>query len=460
MTASPAPVQLIPADAADAALAALAPAEAAWARSLGFAGKLGQVAMLPDAQGGLSRVLFGWGDPAARARGRFHLGRLPGTLPDGAYRLAAPLPASISAAEAFEAALGWELGRYRFARYKAASEPEAVLETPEGVDPARLAIMADAARLTRDLINTPTEDMGPAQIEEAVRALGAAHGAEVHSIVGDDLLDGNLPLIHAVGRAGAADRAPRLIDLRWGPEDAPKITLVGKGVAFDTGGLGIKPSGSMALMKKDMGGAANAIGLAQMIMRLKLRVRLRLLVPSVENAIAGNAFRPGDVFRSRAGMSVEVNHTDAEGRLILADAMAVGAEEAPDFMTTLATLTGAARVALGPDLPPFYTDDEAMAARIAEGAAQLADPLWRMPFWNPYEELIEPQIADLDNAPGGGMAGSITAALFLRRFAGAAKSYAHFDIYGWTPSAKPGRPKGGEMQAARALLHAIETRFA
>ncbi|MFT7391980.1 MAG: leucyl aminopeptidase [Paracoccaceae bacterium] len=453
------PLHLAEPASAEAAIAALSAPAQAWARLQGFTGKLGQIVQIPGPDGALAAVLVGWGDAGARARGRFHLGRLPAALPAGRYRLADAMEPD----DALEAALGWELACYRFAAYAAAKVPEAELETPDGVDPARLAALVAGARLTRDLINTPAEDMGPAQIEAAARDLAAAHGAEVSSIVGDDLLEAGCALIHAVGRAsmvpGRPDRAPRLIDLRWGRSDAPRVTLVGKGVAFDTGGLGIKPSGGMAIMKKDMGGAANVLGLASMIMALGVDVRLRVLIPALENSIAGNAFRPGDIFRSRAGLTVEVNHTDAEGRLALADALSVGQEDAPELMVSMATLTGAARVALGPDLPPFFTDDDALALDIAAGASRMRDPLWRMPFWDPYEDLIEPGIADLDNAPGGGMAGAVTAALFLRRFAGAAARYAHFDIYGWVPAAKPGRPKGGEMQGARALLDVIERRW-
>lgn len=455
MPHSPVPLRLVPLAGAEAAMSALPPAAQTWARVQGFSGKLGQIVQIPDADGGLDQVLVGWGDAPSRARGRFHLARLPGALPDGRYRLADPLPPE----EAFEAALGWELARYRFALYAAAVPSGATLDAPDGVDPARLAAVAHASALARDLINTPAEAMGPAEIEASVRALGAVHGAAVTSIVGDALLDARCTLIHAVGRAAGEGRAPRLIDLRWGAEDAPRITLVGKGVAFDTGGLSIKPAGGMAIMKKDMGGAATVIGLASMIMALKLPVRLRVLIPAVENAISATSMRPGDIFRSRAGLSVEVNNTDAEGRLVLADALSAGEEEAPALMVCMATLTGAARVALGPDLPPFFTDDEALAADLADAAARTRDPLWRLPFWTPYEELIEPGIADLDNAPAGGMAGAVTAALFLRRFAGRAERFVHFDVYGWTPVAKPGRPKGGEMQGARALLDVIERRW-
>ena len=449
------PVRVIPADGAEAALAALPGAQRGWAEAQGFKGRLGQTVLLPDAEGRLTAVLFGWGDAKARARSRFDFGKLAETLPEGTYRLEAELdPAGRE-----EAALGWLLSRTRFADYKSQSLPDARLVAPEGVDADRVHRLADAVALTRRLIDLPAADLGPAELEGAVRALGAAHGAEVSAIVGDDLLAGNFPMIHAVGRAAAPDRAPRLIRMTWGPEDARPITLVGKGVAFDTGGLGIKPSGSMALMKKDMGGAAQVLGLARAIMAAGLRCRLTVLIPAVENAISGPAFRPGDILRSRKGLTVEVNHTDAEGRLILADALALADEGAPELLLCFATLTGAARVALGPELPPLYTDDDALAAELAEAAARVRDPLWRMPFWDGYEELIEPGIADLDNAPSGGMAGSVTAALFLRRFVERAGAFAHLDVYGWTPKAKPGRPKGGEAQGLRAAYEVISARL-
>jgi leucyl aminopeptidase len=300
--------------------------------------------------------------------------------------------------------------------------------------------------------------MGPEALEAAFSALGAAHGAAVTVTRGATALRAaNLPMIEAVG--AAASEPPRLLDLVWGREDAPKVTLVGKGVCFDTGGLDIKPSSSMGLMKKDMGGAATAMGLARIVMSLGLDLRLRLLVPAVENAISGAAMRPGDILPSRKGLSVEVNNTDAEGRLVLGDALALADEERPELIVSLATLTGAARVALGPDVPPFFTDDDALAAELGAAAAETADPLWRLPLWAPYEPLIEPGIADLDNAPSGGMAGAITAALFLRRFVTATPRYIHLDLYGWTPRAKPGRPKGGAFQSARALHLLLERRF-
>src|SRR5690606_7458615 len=308
--------------------------------------------------------------------------------------------------------------------------------------------------LTRDLINTPASDMGPKQLEASARKLANDIGASIEVTTGEALLKSNLPLIHAVGRA--AEQAPRLIDIRLG-DSGPMLTLVGKGVCFDTGGLDIKPPSSMGLMKKDMGGAATVLGLLKMLAGTGAaqRLRLRVLIPAVENSIAGNAFRPGDVLGSRKGLTVEVNNTDAEGRLVLADALTLGAEENPDLMISYATLTGAARVALGPDIPPFYCDDDATAQSIQTAAMQAGDPMWRMPFWEPYETMIEPDIADLDNAPSGGMAGSITAALFLRRFAEGAGRYVHLDIYGWQPVAAPGRPKGGVGQGARAILHAL-----
>jgi len=298
--------------------------------------------------------------------------------------------------------------------------------------------------------------MGPAELETAARDLGGRHGATFRSIAGDELLQQNFPLIHAVGRA--SPRAPRLIDLTWGDAAHPKITLVGKGVCFDTGGLDIKPDSAMLIMKKDMGGAANVLAAAHMIMDAKLKVRLRVLIPAVENAIAGEAFRPMDIYRSRKGITVEIGNTDAEGRLVLADALALADEEAPELIVDMATLTGAARVALGPELPPLFTHDDALAADLTRHAQAERDPLWRLPLWRPYESLLDSKTADINNV-GGSFAGSITAALFLNRFVTAAKSWAHFDIYAWTPSAKPARPDGGECQVARALYALLRERY-
>ncbi|KGJ05825.1 leucyl aminopeptidase [Paracoccus halophilus] len=426
-------------------------AAAGWARAQGFAGKAGQLCLLPDAKGDLAGALYGTGPRSDRpTRERYCLARAAETLPAGNWRLA-NLPDGF---DAEIAVLGWLLAQYRFARYKKAEAPQARLLCPETLDENRLLAMAEGEFLARDLINTPASDMGPGELEQAAGHLAAQHGAEFAVTTGEALIARNFPMIHAVGRAAA--QPPRLLDLRF-PGQGPRVTLVGKGVCFDSGGLDIKPAASMALMKKDMGGAANVLGLAQMLARLGMTrdIRLRVLIPAVENAISANAFRPGDILTSRKGLTVEVNNTDAEGRLVLADALALADEEAPDLLISVATLTGAARVALGPDLPPFFCDDDHVAGALQRAGLRHADPVWRMPFWEPYETMIEPAIADLDNAPGGGFAGAITAALFLRRFTTRARHYAHFDIYGWQPTAAPGRPKGGAGQAMRAILHAL-----
>jgi leucyl aminopeptidase len=439
------PVHVVQSDDAAAQVAALSAAEQAWAGRHGFTGALGQVLVLPDAAGGIAQVMVGYGTSQGRARGRFHMGAVARQLPKGVYRI----ESGLSGPALEEAALAWLLAGYQFDRYRKPADPIAGLIAPDGIDATRTQIIAQAEALTRDLINTPASDMGPEELETVARALADAHGAAITVTAGDDLIAG-FPLIHAVGRAST--RAPRLIDMRWG-EAGPMLTLVGKGVCFDTGGLNIKPGASMGLMKKDMGGAATVLGLAQMIMALGVKLRLRVLIPAVENSIAGDAFRPQDILHSRKGLAVEINNTDAEGRLVLADALALADEETPDLVISMATLTGAARVAVGPDLSPFYTDSDDHAAAIAAAAREVADPVWRMPFHEPYEALIEPGIADLDNAPGGGMAGSITAALFLRRFV--QSPYVHFDIFGWQPSSAPSRPKGGVGMGARAVLAAL-----
>ncbi len=442
------PLHLVPQDAAGAFAEARPPAERAWLAACGFAGRFGQFCLLPGADGTPAGAALGLGAPAARSRGRFHAAAAVADLPEGAWRL----EGALSPDEAAEAALGWLLASYRFGRYRSAEAPKARLQLPAGVDGARVLAMAEAEALTRDLINTPASDLGPAELEDAFMALAAEFGATTTAIRGDDLLARGFPMIHAVGRASV--RAPRLLEMRWGGS-GPALTLVGKGVCFDTGGLDLKAGPLMGLMKKDMGGAATVMGLARMIMALGLKLRLRVIVPAVENAVSGNAMRPQDILKSRKGLTVEINNTDAEGRLILADALALADEERPDLLVSMATLTGAARVALGPDIVPFYCDDDAVAGAIAAGGAALADPVWRMPFWAPYEALIEPGIADLDNAPAGGMAGSITAALFLRRFVTETPRYVHFDIYGWQLAAAPARPKGGVGQGARAILASL-----
>jgi leucyl aminopeptidase len=431
--------------------AALAPAAAAFAEASGFEPAPGRCQLLPDAQGRIAAVLFGLEEGASADRDPFLPGKLATLLPAGVYRFAnAPHDVNL-------AALGFLLGLYRFTRYRAASGAQPSLVAPENVDGARLERIAAAIVFGRDLVNTPTNDLGPDALELEALQLAERFGAEALAIRGDDLIARNFPLIHAVGRASA--QAPRLVDFAWGRADAPKVTLVGKGVAFDTGGLDIKPASGMELMKKDMGGAAAALSLAQMIMEARLDVRLRVLTPIVENSISGDAFRPGDVLKSRKGLTVEIGNTDAEGRLILADALSLADEDEPALMFDFATLTGAARVALGPDLPPFYTDDEALAGEIARHAAAVRDPLWRMPLWRPYDKMVAGKIADLTNSPSSPFAGSVTAALFLRRFVTRTKAWAHFDIYAWNPAVRSHAPEGGDVQAARALFALVEERF-
>jgi leucyl aminopeptidase len=434
------------------AIRAELPAQARqFADANGFAGKPGACLTLPGADGQLAGVLFGIEDGAAKSRDPFRPGALPGLLPAGVYRFAnAPHDMRL-------ATLAFALGRYRFGRYRKAEAPDVRLVPPDGIDAAEIIRMTEAATLARDLINTPSNDMGPAELAQAAKEVATRFGARFDCIVGDDLLARNFPLIHAVGMASS--RAPRLIELNWGDPAHPKVTLVGKGVCFDTGGLDLKPSGGMLLMKKDMGGAANVLALAQMVMDAKLKLCLRVLIPAVENAVAGNAFRPLDIFPSRKGLNVEIGNTDAEGRLILADALALADEEKPDLLIDMGTLTGAARVALGPDLPPFYTNDETLAQDVALCAVQENDPMWRMPLWPPYDSWLDSKVATITNAPSGGFAGSITCALFLQRFVEHAKSWLHFDIFGWTPSAKPARPEGGECQAARAVYRLLSQRY-
>ncbi len=419
-----------------------------WAASTEFSAKKAQICMIPGSDGSVSAVLVGLGSEATRNRSRFLLAQAAPRLPAGDYAIAS----DHSSAFLEEQALGWLLSQYSFDRYASRPAHKAQLVCPDGLDSARLEIIANGEALTRDLINTPASDMGPSDLEKAARDLSAQHDAKISVTTGPDLLTQNFPMIHTVGRASAD--APRLLDISWG-DTGPQLVLVGKGVCFDTGGLNIKPGSSMGLMKKDMGGAAAVLGLADMIMGAKLKLRLRVLIPAVENAIDGSAFRPQDILTSRKGLTVEINNTDAEGRLVLADALALADETPPDLMICMATLTGAARVAVGPDLAPFYTDDDAFAQSLGDAAAAVADPVWRMPFHTPYEPMIEPGIADLDNAPKGGFAGSITAALFLRRFVTDTPRFAHFDIYGWQPSAAPARPVGGVGQGTRAIFEAL-----
>ncbi len=428
--------------------AGLPPPAQAFAAACGFEPKPGRIQIAPDAAGGIAAVLFGLEPAEARTRDLLLPGRLAASLPGGLYHFAnAPHDPTL-------ATLSWLLTAYRFSRYKGNDAEFPQLCVPQGVDAERVARIARSVALGRDLINTPANDLGPDALEAAALNLASHYQAKASVTRGDKLLQTNLPLIHAVGRA--SDKAPRLVDFSWGDPAMPKVTLVGKGVCFNSGGLDIKPEAGMALMKKDMGGAATALALASMVMAANLPIRLRVLLPLVENAISGNAFRPGDIYPSRKGLSVEIGNTDAEGRLILADALALADEEAPELLLDFATLTGAARVALGPDLPPFYTMDDALAGEIARFGVEAQDPVWRLPLWDPYDKLLDGKIADLNNISGGSFAGSITAALFLRRFVEHAKSWAHFDIYAWAPTAKSGRPEGADVQVARLLYDLFE----
>ncbi|WP_413661913.1 leucyl aminopeptidase family protein [Methylocystis iwaonis] len=430
-------------EALPATVAALAAANA-------FEAKPGSLLIAPALDGAPARVFFGVEAPDAKKRDPFLSGKLAASLPAGLYRLGE------NVADPQTAALAFLLASYSFSRYVAPKGEKPRLCAPQGIDRARVERIASAVALGRDLVNTPANDMGPEALAESALALAAKYGAQSRAIVGDVLLVENFPLIHAVGRASA--QAPRIVEFTHGPEDGLKVTLVGKGVCYDTGGLDIKPSSAMALMKKDMGGAAMALALAAMLMDAEVPIRLRVLLPIVENSISANAFRTGDIYRSRKGLTVEVGNTDAEGRLILADALAFASEDQPDLLFDFATLTGAARVALGPELPPFYTGDDALADEIAACGRSANDPVWRLPLWENYDGGLDGKISDLVSVTSGGFSGSIVAALFLRRFVSDPSRWAHFDVYCWNPSTKPGRPEGGEAQAARLLYDLIETR--
>jgi leucyl aminopeptidase len=381
------------------------------------------------------------------------LARLGEVLPEGRYRLAEGDPGA--------SMLGWMLGQHRLTDYKSKSEPERgprVLLTQEAADIDQIVQLAEATALVRDLVDTPAADMGPAELEAAARALAKDHGAKIEVTSGDALSKG-YPMIAAVGQGAAPDRAPRLIELHWGKDNAPRLAIVGKGVCFDSGGLDIKPASGMRLMKKDMGGAAHALALAKLVMAAKLPVRLHLLIPAVENSVSAASYRPGDVLSSRKGLKVEIDNTDAEGRLVLGDALARAGEEEPQLIVDFATLTGAARVALGPDLPAMFANDDDLAADIEAAAKDVTDPVWRMPLWDGYDEMLKSDLADLSNSADSPMAGAVTAALFLRRFAPEGVPWAHFDTFAWRPSAKPGRPKGGEAMGLRAAFAMLQSRF-
>jgi len=420
---------------------------ARFAREAGFDPARGSLLLVPGMDGSLECALFGIGKDS----GAMEPGRLARMLPEGDWRLEGEV------ADPGLAALAFVLGGYGFDRYRKKRDRKASLVPPEGVDAGRIAELAEAIFLARDLINTPTNDLGPAELEDAVRKVATECRATVSSVVGDALLSQNFPMVHAVGRASAT--APRIIDLTWGNPEHPKVTLVGKGVCFDSGGLNIKPGDSMTLMKKDMGGAASTLALAKMIMNAQLPVRLRLIIPAVENAISGNAFRPGDVLKSRKGLTIEIGNTDAEGRLILADALALGDEESPAMMLDMATLTGAARIALGLDLPALFTDDEEFATAMAAASRKVLDPTWRLPLWPGYRKGLSSDVADLSHIGKGSFGGAITAALFLQRFVEKAACWAHVDLFAWVNADKPWAPVGGEPQGIRAIFEVLETRY-
>ncbi|WP_069095985.1 leucyl aminopeptidase family protein [Methyloligella halotolerans] len=445
------PIRLI-ASLEDGTLDKLTDGQRAWVESQNWQPAPGQALILPGDSGAIGGVLFGTGGDAWKKDRPFLPGALPALLPAGDYAFVD------DTSDSELTSLAWLAGCYRFNRYKADQSVRPTrLKLPAGADQAKVVALAQALYFGRDLINTPANDFGPAELETAVRDLGHTFSASVKVTEGRDLLADNFPMIHAVGRA--SDRPPRLIDLTWGKPDAPKVTIVGKGICFDTGGLDIKPPSAMLLMKKDMGGAAAALAAAFLIMQAELPVRLRVLIPAADNNISANAFRPGDILQSRSGKTVEIGNTDAEGRLVLADALSLADEEAPDYLVTFATLTGAARSALGPDLPPLYSDDDGFAEALQQAGTDTGDPVWRMPFWGPYDEWLKSSIADVNHISQGPFAGSITAALFLRRFVSEAKHFAHLDIYGWVPRPTPGRPMGGEPQAARALFAYLQKTF-
>ena len=420
-----------------------------WVASNGFGAKSGTVCLLPGEDAALAGVIAGLGD----APSLWDWAAIPGALPQGTYQLEGDLAPS----EANELTLGWALATYRFTRYGKNSDGLPTLVWPKNCDRDTQEKMAQAIYLVRDLINTPASDMGPEELAAAAAELAEDHGADCSVVVGDDLLKQNYPAIHTVGRA--SPREPRLIDVTWGKENDPKVTLVGKGVCFDTGGLDLKPSSGMQLMKKDMGGAANVLGAASMIMASDLPVRLRVLIPAVENSVSGNAMRPRDVIITRKGLGVEVGNTDAEGRLVLADALDDACAEKPDLIIDFATLTGAARVALGAELPALFCNDEEMVSGLLAAAERTNDPLWRLPLWNRYKKHIESKITDLNNCPDNSYGGAITAALFLEAFVDPVIPWAHIDLMGWNQSSQPGRPEGGEAMGARAVFEFIRDRF-
>ena len=431
-------------------LGALSKQQRAWLQDTGWKPDKGKIALLPGEDGQMGGAVLGLGTLRDEAEMAFLIGQLARTIPAGAYHFHEDPP------DAELSTIGWLMGGYYFDRYSE-RHARAVrhLKLPDGVDKDNVIRIVNGMVLGRDLINTPANDLGPAELSEAARHLADQHGAEFRAVVGEDLLRENFPLIHTVGRA--SERPPRLIELRWGEAHHPRITLVGKGICFDTGGLNLKPGNSMSLMKKDMGGAATVLALAMMIMSSDLPICLHVLIPAADNNVGRDAFRPSDVIASRNGMSVEIGNTAAEGRLVLADALALADEEEPELLICIATLTGAARVALGVEVPPFYINNDEIADELYKTSLATFDPLWRMPFWQPYDAQLSSKIADVNHIADSGFAGSITAGLFLKPFVKKAGDF--LDIYGWVPSDRPGKPRGGEPQSARALFDFLKNRY-
>ncbi len=450
-TRSAIPIYLVQTAAAGSHAELVSQHEINWAKANGFEGESGQILLIPDGVGKVAKVIAGWPSDEDSNSQRFLFADILRKIPVGEYRLAAELTSDARD----EAALAALFAQYTYDKYKRDPKKVARLAAPEGCDAARLQSVAAGEFLTRNLINTPARDMGPRGLANAAINLADRWGGRVETVTGEELRFG-YPLIEAVGCAAAEQ--PRLVDLQWG-DSGPKLTLIGKGVCFDTGGLNLKPGLSMALMKKDMGGAAVALGFAETVMRLGLRLRLRVLIPAVENSVSANAMRPGDVIRSRSGKTVEVTNTDAEGRLVMADAITRAEEQKPDILITLGTLTGAARVAMGPEIVPFFTENDAIANEIEQSASRVRDPVWRLPLWANYRKMLKSDAADIQNAPNSGFAGSITAALFLKAFVSRPDRWVHFDLYCWQPQSAPGLPKGGVGQAMRAVLDASDNLF-
>jgi leucyl aminopeptidase len=443
------PLHAVTAAGLRAFLARLPKRDAAVLKSTGFTARDGELRLVPNASGGLACAVLGLG----KGDDALALAHFSEQLPAGLYRFA-DVPEAVGGATG---ALGWLLGTYQFTRYKKGKTFGAKLVLPKGVDGEEVSRIAQGVFLARDLITTPPNDMGPEELANAARDLAKQHGAKFTVVTGDALLKQNYPLIHAVGKG--SERSPRLASFTWGRADAPRLTLVGKGVCFDTGGYDLKPASGMASMKKDMGGAATVLAIAGMVMGARLDVRLHVFIPAVENSVSGSAYRPSDVFPSRKGLTVEIGNTDAEGRLVLADALTEADSEAPDLLIDIATLTGAARTATGFELPPFFTDDEALAADLMKHAALTGDPMWRLPLWRGYESTLNSTVADLNNNPNYGYAGAITAALFLNRFVEKAKSWVHLDIAAWVDRPKPGRRAGAEATTARAIYSLLKARY-